>query len=308
MLAHWLTFTMLVLGAACKHDAFAPVTDSHGKKMEPWLNNLSSLDEPLMKALPERPFKLHKSENDTVIAQGCYDMIWRENKVYHNSWKFTDFTVYGIEFEEVSCQISKLEDDAHHAQCDFKKRMVMCHHKDSKLSPDKVAKVMSRVPVNVRLFVRNLIIVPGEKLSARTMVGNVLVKGPTSNMLTALIHEVGHNMDAKAYEEHMAKSDEWHTNILKDSKCIDNYGCGSHSEDVAQAHVLAIYHSNVPGGLEKIKGYMDVYNQWYTVIKWARNELLSLKTGTPSQCKRPYPIDPDVDKKTGAPSLDIFPW
>jgi len=73
---------------------------------------------------------------------------------------------------------------------------VLCRHKDSLMSQEKLATMFGQLPVRMRDYVRHMIALPGGN-SGQSFGQDFLIRGDVD--LTVLVHEIGHNLDAYAY-------------------------------------------------------------------------------------------------------------
>ena len=82
---------------------------------------------------------------------------------------------------------------------------------------------------------------------------DIVFFGLGDNLLPALIHEVGHSLDAHAYDEVLSESEDWKNKVSLDSAVPNDYAKTNPAEDVAESSIIATYNIVVPGGYPGIE-------------------------------------------------------
>ncbi|PVI06799.1 hypothetical protein DM02DRAFT_609590 [Periconia macrospinosa] len=132
-----------------------------------------------------------------------------------------------------------------------------------------MARQFSKVPIQMRQWVRHVVDVPAPNGWAFETDGNIVFNKPTDDMFPVILHETGHALDLEgAYNgEPLSSSDNFWNNYDQDSAVSDPYAATSMIENVAQNTVIAVFNENVEGqfaGVEKRS--KDIFHQYATVI------------------------------------------
>ncbi|KAH8891452.1 putative conidiation-specific protein, partial [Thozetella sp. PMI_491] len=216
-------------------------------------NNLDYLEEGLVKNLPLTPYTVNKWDPGYIPSE-CKHIA--SGEVY-SSVKYdpADFEIY----------------DVHYSDCGDP--WVFCHHKDSNITLDSMASQFSRLPVQMREWVRHVVDVPSDNGWAFEWDGTITFIRPVDDMVTTIVHETGHSLDLSgAYaDKSLSDSDNWWNNYDQDTHVPDPYAQSNMIEDVAQNTVVALYNENVPGGFGGIEpGWQSIFHQYATLITEAR--------------------------------------
>ena len=218
----------------------------------PLQDNLDYLHDGLYKNLP--PVTPTWSEwFDEYIPQFCLDV----SKSDENGFNPADMKSYDIRYDD--CEAA----------------WVVCNHKDSGVSIEKLADIIGRIPVGSRSYMRHLLALPGNGKGNGGYNDNddIVFFGLGDNLLPALIHEVGHSLDAHAYDEVLSESEDWKNKVSLDSAVPNDYAKTNPAEDVAESSIIATYNIVVPGGYPGIEPrWEDVRNQYETVQTWQREK------------------------------------
>ncbi|KAL4884501.1 hypothetical protein BJY04DRAFT_182616 [Aspergillus karnatakaensis] len=144
---------------------------------------------------------------------------------------------------------------------------LICRHKDAEPVIADVANTFGKLPVKIRDWVRQVLVVPGGN-SAFAINGNVAFIGTTGTNVDVMIHEAAHGLDGfAAFGENLSTSQKFLDAYNADTHVPDDYARSSQAENVAQNTVVAVYDRNVPGGFPGVQPeYEGILNQ-YTVIK-----------------------------------------
>ncbi|KAL2829044.1 hypothetical protein BJY01DRAFT_228166 [Aspergillus pseudoustus] len=177
------------------------------------------------------------------IPQDCKDLGEGEDL------SATDFEVYQITYEDCGDP------------------WLVCRHKEAPNDIFAIAETFGRVPVSIRDWVRQILVLPGGN-SAFATNGNVAFFGTTDENVDVVIHESGHCLDGfAAFGEVINTSEGFLAAYDADTHVPDDYARSSQAENVAQNTVVAVYDSNVPGGFPGIQpNYTAIENQ-YSYIK-----------------------------------------
>ncbi|KAF2638199.1 hypothetical protein P280DRAFT_405066, partial [Massarina eburnea CBS 473.64] len=149
---------------------------------------------------------------------------------------------------------------------------VFCHHKNSGITIDSMARQFGKVPIQMRQWVRHILDVPAEGGWAFETDGNIVFNKPDDDMLPVIIHETGHSVDLSgAYDgKPISSSDDFWNNYDKDPNVSDNYAASNMVENVAQNTVIAVYNENVPGQYAGIEPkWNNIFHQYATLISRA---------------------------------------
>ncbi|KAL4776969.1 hypothetical protein BDW60DRAFT_175171 [Aspergillus nidulans var. acristatus] len=140
---------------------------------------------------------------------------------------------------------------------------LFCRHKDVEVDIATAAETFSKLPVKVRDWVRQIVLMPGAN-SAFAINGNVAFFGTTGGNVDVMIHESAHGLDGfAAFGESFSSSDGFLAAYNADTHVPDNYARSSQAENVAQNTVVAVYDKNVPGGFPGVQEqYTAILNQY----------------------------------------------
>ncbi|KAL4763439.1 uncharacterized protein BDW70DRAFT_131740 [Aspergillus foveolatus] len=140
---------------------------------------------------------------------------------------------------------------------------LFCRHKDVEVDIATAAETFSKLPVKVRDWVRQILLMPGAN-SAFAINGNVAFFGTTGSNVDVMIHESAHGLDGfAAFGESFSSSDGFLAAYDADTHVPDNYARSSQAENVAQNTVVAVYDKNVPGGFPGVQEqYTAILNQY----------------------------------------------
>ncbi|CEL06014.1 hypothetical protein ASPCAL07126 [Aspergillus calidoustus] len=161
----------------------------------------------------------------------------------------TDFEIYQVSYDDCSDP------------------WLVCRHKEAPNDISAIAETFGRVPVKIRDWVRQILVLPGGN-SAFAVNGNVAFFGTTDENVDVVIHESAHCLDGfAAFGEVINTSENFLAAYDADTHVPDDYARSSQAENVAQNTVVAVYDSNVPGGFPGIQpNYTAIENQ-YSYIK-----------------------------------------
>ncbi|EJT53220.1 hypothetical protein A1Q1_07458 [Trichosporon asahii var. asahii CBS 2479] len=173
------------------------------------------------------------------IPRACYDHARREN----------------LDPKDVSVY------DLNHDDCGLTHRL--CRHKDAKMSVEKVAEHVGRLPAKLRALVQNIFIAPGAESAYYS--GNIILYRGDLN-LGSLYHEFGHALDDHCPFPDKKKlahdTQAWIDAFYKDDHVTDEYAKSNQGENFAQITVHSLYDLNVPGGISNLGTQTDGRNNW----------------------------------------------
>ncbi|KAL4916034.1 hypothetical protein BDW62DRAFT_187069 [Aspergillus aurantiobrunneus] len=177
------------------------------------------------------------------IPQDCKDLGEGEDL------SAADFEVYQVQYDDCSDP------------------WLFCRHKDVETDIQTAANTFSQLPVRMRDWVRQILLMPGAN-SAFAIDGNIAFFGTSGENVDVMIHETGHCTDGfSAFGENLSSSQGFLDAYNADTHVPDNYAQSSQAENVAQNTVVAVYDKNVPGGFPGVQpNYSAIQNQ-YTYIK-----------------------------------------
>ncbi|KAL4999355.1 hypothetical protein BDV10DRAFT_57806 [Aspergillus recurvatus] len=140
---------------------------------------------------------------------------------------------------------------------------LFCRQKDVEVDITTAAETFSKLPVKIRDWVRQILLLPGAD-SAFAINGNVAFFGTTGSNIDVMIHESAHGLDGfAAFGESFSSSDGFLAAYNADTHVPDNYARSSQAENVAQNTVVAVYDKNVPGGFPGVQEqYTAILNQY----------------------------------------------
>ena len=170
-----------------------------------------------------------------------------------------------------------------------------------------MARQFGKMPIQMRQWIRHVVDVPSDGGWAFEWNGDITFVRPVEDMLTAMIHEIGHSLDLNgAYGmPSLSDSDDWWNNYEQDPNVPDPYSQSTMMENVAQNTVIAVYNENVPqkyGGIEP--NWHNLFHQFATVITHARNAgdggRSLIQPGENMQCTHRLPNSNPVPKSQSA--------
>ncbi|KAL4791404.1 hypothetical protein BDV19DRAFT_370550 [Aspergillus venezuelensis] len=177
------------------------------------------------------------------IPQDCKDLGEGEG---HSA---SDFEVYDVTFDDCADP------------------WLFCRHKEVEVDIDTAAETFSKIPVAMRDWVRQVLLLPGGN-SAFAINGNVAFIGTTGENVDVMLHETGHGIDGfAAFGENLSTGDGFLAAYDADTHVPDDYARSSQAENVAQNIVVAVYDSNVPGGFPGIQDQYTAIQNQYSYIK-----------------------------------------
>jgi hypothetical protein len=145
------------------------------------------------------------------------------------------------------------------------------------VTPESLFRQFSRIPVQMRQWVRHLIAIPTtpniSQDAAYENNGNVVTLLNSDHMLAMLVHETAHSLDQnEAYgpgEPPLSASNIWWDDGYGlDTMVPDHYAQSNMRENVAQCHVVALFNLHVPGGIPAIEPQSDnILHQYYTLLE-----------------------------------------
>ncbi|RDW70674.1 uncharacterized protein DSM5745_08185 [Aspergillus mulundensis] len=152
---------------------------------------------------------------------------------------------------------------------------LFCRHKDVETTIETAAETFSKLPVKVRDWVRQILLLPGAD-SAFAINGNVAFFGSTGGNVDVMIHESAHGLDGfAAFGENLSTSEGFLAAYDADTHVPDDYARSSQAENVAQNTVVAVYDKNVPGGFPGVQEqYTAILNQYSYIEDKAGDALL----------------------------------
>ncbi|KAL2868793.1 uncharacterized protein BJX67DRAFT_349204 [Aspergillus lucknowensis] len=185
------------------------------------------------------------------IPQDCKDLGEGEDLAA------TDFEVYEVTYDDCADP------------------WLVCRHKEAPNDISAIAETFGRVPVKIRDWVRQILVLPGAN-SAFATNGNLAFFGTTDENVDVVIHESGHNLDGfAAFGENISTGEAFLAAYDADTHVPDEYARSSQAENVAQNTVVAVYDSNVPGGFPGIQpDYEAILNQYSHIKEIAGDALL----------------------------------
>ncbi|KAL8697307.1 MAG: hypothetical protein Q9224_002384 [Gallowayella concinna] len=207
----------------------------------PLRENLDYLKDKLSENFPIPQRDVNKW-GDGWIPQFCLD------KVRENGLNPEDISTYNIKYGD----------------CDM--AWVLCVHKNSRIRIEKLADIFGQVPVGARSYIRHVLSIPDKFGNAGNGGDNIVLKEIGDDGLEVLIHEIGHSLDAHAYNEPLSASQHWKDEYDQDSHVPDPYAASTFAEDVAQSTVIAAFDAVVPGGFGSVEPeWQKVHHQYATV-------------------------------------------
>ncbi|KAK7193717.1 hypothetical protein DPSP01_000274 [Paraphaeosphaeria sporulosa] len=261
--------------------AFVSAQHDAGAKLDkPTLHdNLDYLKQGIIDNLPETNFNYELQAAGT-IPDDCNKVA--TGQVYNTvNYNPADFDIFNVHYDDCGDP------------------WVFCHHKQSPITIDSMARQFGKLPVQMRQWIRHVVDVPSDGGWAFEFDGTVTFLDPKDDMMPVIVHETGHSLDLSgAYaDKPMSSSDRWWDNYNQDSNVPDTYASTNAIEDVAQNTVVAVFNENYPGGFGAIEpDYEKISHQYYTLISEAidagqGNNLF--KPGQSAQCThRMAPTDP----------------
>ncbi|KAL4989483.1 hypothetical protein BDW68DRAFT_67172 [Aspergillus falconensis] len=152
---------------------------------------------------------------------------------------------------------------------------LFCRHRDVEVDIATAAETFSKLPVKVRDWVRQILLMPGAN-SAFAINGNVAFFGTTGSNVDVMIHESAHGLDGfAAFGESFSSSAGFLAAYNADTHVPDDYARSSQAENVAQNTVVAVYDKNVPGGFPGVQErYTAILNQYSYIQDKAGDALL----------------------------------
>ncbi|KAK4450925.1 hypothetical protein QBC34DRAFT_60612 [Podospora aff. communis PSN243] len=209
--------------------------------------------------LPSQSYR-HRDWNRTQIPKYCLE------EALYNHLTPSDVLVRDVWFED--CPLP----------------WTICRHKDAKESWSTILTTFSQVPVGMRSYISNLLILPstapGMKHVAAYTRGSVLVFTPSYFRLGVLFHEFSHILDnyalrttvvAHGYKANEAFSSTamWTRALLNDSALPTPYARSTLQENFADAGRWAMSDMTSAGGLAEFsKGWEGCKHQIRTFEQW----------------------------------------
>jgi hypothetical protein len=123
------------------------------------------------------------------IPKDCKDLGEGE------SLSAADFEVYNVQYDDVRLPYALFYSIANNRQCSDP--WIICRHKDAEPVIADVAETFGKLPVKVRDWVRQVLVIPGGN-SAFAINGNVAFIGTTGTNVDVVIHEAAHGLDGFA--------------------------------------------------------------------------------------------------------------
>ncbi|KAK4196034.1 hypothetical protein QBC40DRAFT_300640 [Triangularia verruculosa] len=173
----------------------------------------------------------------------------------------------------------------------------VCRHKDAKEKWRDILNTFSAVPVGMRQYVANLVILPGaidtgENATIQAVAytrGSVLVFSPSYFKLGVLFHEIAHIMDMVALAPFLerqgypegtpfSKTKYWKYAYGNDSAVPTPYARASWQEDFADSGRWAMSHvSRYRGLVEYSKGWVGCRTQIEAFMYWMKKSIFPSK-------------------------------
>ncbi|CAI6339414.1 unnamed protein product [Periconia digitata] len=223
----------------------AETRDTHAKLDKPTINDsLDYLKPGLNKALKAQNFT-KKRWDEGWIPQSCKDLAKDTNT------EPKDFEIWDVTYADCPAP------------------WVFCHHKTSGITIESIAHQFSKVPLQMRQYVRHIVDVPSPSGWAFETSGNIVFNKPDDDMLPVILHETGHALDLEgAYNNTaLSSSAQMWDNYNQDKYVSDKYAASNMVENVAQNTVIAVFNENVEGGYEGVeKRWREIFRQYATVI------------------------------------------
>ncbi|KAL5332412.1 hypothetical protein BJX70DRAFT_407634 [Aspergillus crustosus] len=152
---------------------------------------------------------------------------------------------------------------------------LICRHKDAEPAIADVADTFGRLPVKIRDWVRQVLVIPGGN-SAFAINGNVAFIGTTGTNIDVVIHEAAHGLDGlRAFGENISTGQGFLDAYGADTHVPDDYAQSSQAENVAQNTVVAVYDVNVPGGFPGVQSEHTAIQNQYEYIRNLAGDALS---------------------------------
>ncbi|KAF2838002.1 hypothetical protein M501DRAFT_1017752 [Patellaria atrata CBS 101060] len=155
--------------------------------------------------------------------------------------------------------------DVYYEDCPYP--WVFCRHENATNTLDLMIELFGRLPVELRSYARNNIALPYiDKLSAESVNDDILLYRTTG--LTTYAHEMGHIIDMHGYPANISggqfsNSITWLAAYEKDVAVATGYSLTAQHENHSEMFVMALYDTNVPGGLQAIEPrYRDIRYQY----------------------------------------------
>ncbi|KAK0639864.1 hypothetical protein B0T16DRAFT_361514, partial [Cercophora newfieldiana] len=230
--------------------------------------NMPAVDPPFSEAvqdkhfrsiLPQQRWRTH-DWSPAWMPKHCFE------EAQNNNFNPADFVVKDVWFEDCSVP------------------WAVCRHKDAKESWENIINTLSQVPVGMRSYVSNLLILPspapGVSHAAAYTRGSVLVFTPTYFRLGVLFHEFAHILDMSALRPTLAAhgyaSDKpfsntalWTKALANDSALPTPYARSTLAEDFADAGRWAMSDMLSGGGLAEFSaGWEACGHQIRTFEMW----------------------------------------
>jgi len=144
---------------------------------------------------------------------------------------------------------------------------VLCRHKDANLTRDDLIDLFARIPVRMRSYVRHILAVPAVNVTGYSWGNDIILSGPA--VLSTLVHEIGHNLDARAYNVsgRFSRTPLWLSQVENDTAVVNIYGNQDAYENHAEETVVAVYDNNVPGGIREVipHSWQQIEHQFTTI-------------------------------------------
>ena len=240
-----------------QHDTGAPLT-------KPTLvASLNYLEQPLEDNLAATAYTLTQWTNGQ-IPQDCYNIANSEGQ------NPTDYLTYAVQYSDCGDP------------------WYFCYHKNSEVTIDSMAQQFSKLPIQMRQWVRHIVTIPSTDGHAYNSNGNIVFFRPVDDMENVFVHETGHSLDLLgAYGSQLSSSDNWWNNYDQDSNVPDPYAQTNALEDVAQNTVVAVYNENVAGGYGGIEpNWQNIFHQYATIITVARDNGVGNSIITPGESQQ----------------------
>ncbi|KAF1970266.1 hypothetical protein BU23DRAFT_367058, partial [Bimuria novae-zelandiae CBS 107.79] len=211
-------------------------------------DNLDYLKQGLIDNLPETNFNYELQAAGT-IPDHC-------NKVATGQ-VFSDVNYSPVDFDVFNVRYDDCGDP-----------WVFCHHKQSPITIDSMARQFGKLPIQMRQWIRHVIDVPAPAGWAFEFDGTITFLDPKDDMTPVIIHETGHSLDLSgAYvDKPLSFSDKYFSELAQDSHVPDSYSSTNAIENVAQNTVVAVFNENYPGGFGAVEPeYLSVSHQYFTL-------------------------------------------
>ncbi|KAH9909257.1 hypothetical protein F4778DRAFT_776410 [Xylariomycetidae sp. FL2044] len=235
---------------------------------------------------------LKSSLPKTKLSQGT--TTWTENKIPEICVK--EASNYGHSGNDMEAY------DVHLSDCS--QVFVLCRHKKSSISRDDMVETFSQIPLGMRQYLRQLVVVPGllnNQWAGMTGSGTTVIADQQFNPYI-LAHEIAHSLDQYAGDgSGLSGGSTWKDAVGKDSAVVSDYGETNYGEDFADAAAFALYDIAVDSGLKSLSSNEGNIKNQISTVKSLLGDLI--KPGAVKTCNRKFDNGKTTTKSGGSKKL-----